>query len=136
MNSGPRFHAASRLATRIGKTLALSVAVAAFGFANPANAQPADAANDAKSTIVCEAESFTPSGSDGWRRGTFGENYYAATFANAFISRKAFLGAPEQCEETVATYDATITQPGNYLVLARYEAAYRFETQFRIVNSS
>ncbi|MCA9225591.1 MAG: hypothetical protein KDA47_08260, partial [Planctomycetales bacterium] len=133
MNSGPRFHAASRLATRIGKTLALSVVVAAFGFANPANAQPADAANDAKSTIVCEAESFTPSGSDGWRRGTFGENYYAATFANAFISRKAFLGAPEQCEETVATYDATITQPGNYLVLARYEAAYRFETQFRIV---
>ncbi len=87
--------------------------------------------------FYCEAEEFQvvqPKKTDqpGWKAQPWGDNYYAATFANCFLSRKAFLGAPEQCDTTVASTTAVITQPGNYLVLARYEACYRFETQFTI----
>lgn len=82
--------------------------------------------------IVCEGEEFQPAGEGGWKAGNFGENYYAATFANAFLSRKAFLGAPEQCEDSSATIQVEIPEAGRYLALVRYEAAYRFETQFRV----
>ncbi len=85
---------------------------------------------------VCEAEEFQiPAADDasaGWQAKDFGENYYAATFANCFLSRKAFLGAPEQCEDRAATIQVDIAQAGRYLVLVRYEAVYRFETQFRV----
>lgn len=86
---------------------------------------------------VCEAEEFqsattTAADQAGWQAKRFGENYYAATFANSFLSRQAFLGAPEQCEETVASLNVDIKDAGRYLVLVRYEAAYRFETQFRV----
>ena len=89
-------------------------------------------------TIFCEAEEFQPVGkaadteSSGWQARPWGENYYAATFANTFLSRKAFLGAPEDCDDTVATINVDVKEAGRYLVLARYEAAYRFETQFRL----
>jgi hypothetical protein len=85
--------------------------------------------------IVLEGEEFQPQGAaPGWKAGNFGENYYAATFANAFLSRRAFISAPEQTEtEVVATLDAQIPAAGTYLALVRYEAAYRFETQFRVV---
>ena len=66
------------------------------------------------------------------RARAWGRNYYASTFANTFLSRKAFLSAPEQCEDTVATIDVNIKEAGKYLVLVRYEACYRFETQFRV----
>lgn len=83
-------------------------------------------------TIFCEAEEFrveTP----GWQAGGWGENYYAATFANTFLSRKAFLGAPAVTEkETAAAINVDIKDAGRYLVLVRYEAAYRFETQFKV----
>ena len=81
--------------------------------------------------IVCEAEEFAVSG-PGWEAKRFGENYYAATFANSFLSRKAFLSAPEQCDETLATIQVQIPAAGRYLALIRYEAAYRFETQFKL----
>jgi len=86
---------------------------------------------------ICEAEEFQVSASRsetdaGWKARPFGENYYAATFANSFLSRQAFLGAPEQCDKTVAEIDVRISEAGRYLVLVRYEAAYRFETQFRV----
>ena len=82
-------------------------------------------------TILCEAEEFrveTP----GWQAREWGTNYYAATFANTFLSRKAYLGAPEQCERTIASIEAQVPRAGRYLALVRYEAAYRFETQFRL----
>lgn len=82
--------------------------------------------------LVCEGEEFQVR-SPGWQARPFGENYYAATFANAFLSRKAFLGAPEQCERSEATMQVNVPAAGRYLVLVRYEAAYRFETQFRVV---
>ena len=82
-------------------------------------------------TIVCEAEEFAVE-KPGWQAKPWGENYYAATFANTFLSRKAFLGAAENGDETVAAIAIEVKEPGKYLVLVRYEAAYRFETQFRV----
>jgi hypothetical protein len=55
-----------------------------------------------------------------------------AAFANAFLSRKAFLGAPAEGEQGTAKIEVRVTEPGRYLALVRYEAAYRFETQFRV----
>ncbi len=80
-------------------------------------------------TIFCEAEEFKVE-KGLWQAKNWGENYFSATLANTFLSRKAFLGAPEQCEESIASVNVRITQPGRYLVLVRYEAPYRFETQF------
>lgn len=82
-------------------------------------------------TIFCEAEEFRVE-KGRWQAKNWGENYFAATFANTFLSRKAFLQAPEQCEESTASIYIRVDDPGDYLVLARYEAPYRFETQFRI----
>ncbi len=81
--------------------------------------------------IVCEAEEFQVA-SPGWQAQPWGENYYAATFANSFLSRKAFLGAPDQCERSEASIRIRVPAAGRYLALVRYEAAYRFETQFRL----
>lgn len=84
--------------------------------------------------LVAEAEEFavTP-GSAGWQARNWGTNYYAATFANSFLSRKAYLGAPEQCDSSEATLTVTVPTAGKYLALVRYEACYRFETQFEVV---
>lgn len=84
-----------------------------------------------KTTILAEAEEFQGGGS-GWKAQPWGANYYAATLANAFLSRKAFLGAPEQCQRSMASLEVEVPAPGKYLALVRYEAAYRFETQFRL----
>src|ERR1043166_4024185 len=84
-------------------------------------------------TILAEAEEFQlVSANDGWRAKPFGTNYYAATFANSFLSRKAYLGAPEQCAHNVAEITVNVPKAGKYLALVRYEACYRFETQFRL----
>ena len=81
-----------------------------------------------------EAEEFKPSSTDetGWRAKNWGDNYYAASFANCFLSRQAFLGAPAQADEASASMAVTITENGKHHVLVRYEAAYRFSTEFRI----
>lgn len=94
-----------------------------------ATGQPVTPAPDG--TIFCEAEEFRIEKS-GWQSLPWGANYYAATFANTFLSRKAFLGAPAECEEAVATITIDVKEAGKYLVLVRYEAAYRFETQFKV----
>lgn len=85
-------------------------------------------------TLFCEAEEFKVEkpAQGGWQARPWGENYYAATFANCFLSRKAFLGAPEDCDDTVASITVDVPTPGKYLVLVRYEATYRFETQFKV----
>jgi len=108
-----------------------------------ARGEPVQPAPDG--TYFCEAEEFqvkpgpvAPGNAgalgapQGWQARPWGENYYAATFAITFLSRKAFLGAPEQCDDTVATMNVDIKQAGKYLVLVRYEACYRFETQFTV----
>lgn len=120
--------------------LGLLFAVAARGDVQPMDAaalaqqfraenQPVEPLADG--TIVCEAEEFRV-GDSAWRAMNWGTNYYAATFANTFLSRKAYLSAPPECEPSDATRHIRVGQPGRYLVLARYEAAFRFETQFRV----
>ncbi len=135
-----RLHRAAGLLVATWVSLAVSArsaevdtptAAQAFGRARNAVKQQPDG------LYICEAEEFqvapqTPSSAAGWQAKPYGENYYAATFANSFLSRQAFLGAPAQCEKTVATRRVKIEQAGEYLVLVRYEAAYRFETQFRV----
>src|SRR4051812_35948168 len=86
-------------------------------------------------TVVAEAEEFATTGAaDGWKALPWGANYYAATFANTFLSRKAFLGAPEQIlgGESAASITVNIPKAGRYLALVRYEAAPRFETRFTL----
>src|SRR5436190_12647800 len=85
-------------------------------------------------TLIAEAEEFRPARPDktGWLARPFGTNYFAATFANCFLSRQAYLGAPEQCDESVASIDVDVPEAGKYLALVRYESCYRFETQFRL----
>src|SRR5437588_4423056 len=101
--------------------------------------QPVKAQADG--TIIAEAEEFqvagvTANSKPGWKARGWGENYYVASFANAFLSRQAFLGAPEQVNEpaggATATIDVQVAKAGRYLALVRYEAAYRFETQFTL----
>src|SRR5687768_7037649 len=81
--------------------------------------------------LVVEAESFHPADA-GWSAQPWGTNYYAATLANTFLSRKAYLGAPEQCDPTHATLTINIPKPGKYLALVRYEAVHKHQTQFRL----
>ena len=82
-------------------------------------------------TLIIEAEEFAPA-NKAWQRQKWGENYYCATFGNTFLSRKAFLGAPEQSDVGTATHTVNIPEDGRYLALVRYEAAYRFETRFQL----
>ncbi|MBI3410160.1 MAG: beta-galactosidase trimerization domain-containing protein [Planctomycetes bacterium] len=85
------------------------------------------------SVLVAEAEEFQVQ-QPGWKALPFGTNYYAATFANSFLSRRGYLGALEQVEKPVsASLEVQVPKAGKYLALVRYEAAYRFETQFRLV---
>src|SRR6187200_1645019 len=88
------------------------------------------------STIVAEAEEFAiepgAKSDGGWQRKAWGENYYCATFGNTFLSRKAFLGAPEQSSGSTATMTVKIPNADRYLALVRYEAAPRFQTQFHL----
>src|SRR5262245_51910554 len=85
--------------------------------------QPVAPIND--TTIIAEAEEFQVVGKGGWQPKTWGENYFAATLANTFLSRKAFLGAPEQCEPSTATIEVEVPKAGTYLALIRYEAVHR-----------
>ena len=55
--------------------------------------------------LVCEAEEFNSADGD-WQPRPWGTNYYAATFANTFLSRKGYLSAPPQCESAAATIEA------------------------------
>lgn len=89
-------------------------------------------AAESDTTVICEAEEFQIK-SPGWLAKPFGTNYYAATFANCFLSRKGYLGAPEQGDASEATITAQVPKAGKFLALIRYEACYRFQTQFRLV---
>lgn len=91
---------------------------------------PTDAG--ASGQIICEGEAFAVT-SSAWRAIAWGENYYAAPYSNTFLSGDAALSALADCDDTEANAVIKVPAAGRYLVLARYEAAYRFETQFRIL---
>lgn len=85
---------------------------------------------DDRSILVEGEELHVDSGA--WTARPYGTNYYASTFANCFLSRKGYLGAPEQSEPSTASIDVAIPKAGRYLALVRYETAYRFHSQFRV----
>lgn len=115
-------------------TLFRSLLIAAVASAISMRAHAAEPMSD--SPIVAEAEEFSIKPGDkaegGWKRESWGENYYCATFGNTFLSRKAFLGAPEQSSGSSAVMTVKIPKAGRYLALARYEAVPRFQTQFHV----
>lgn len=64
------------------------------------------------------------------------DNYFAATLADTFLSRRAYLRAPANAStESVATASMFVAKTDNYHVLLRYEAVYRFETPFKVTVS-
>jgi len=79
--------------------------------------------------VFAEAEEFEVTAGD-WKAADWGTNYYAASFANSFLSRQRYLGGPEQGAESVAVKEVEIPQDGVYYACVRYEAAYNFETRF------
>jgi len=81
--------------------------------------------------VFQEAEEFQPAAGD-WQAADWGTNYYCATFADTFLSRQRYLGAPEQGAESEASATVEIPAAGRYMVLARYEACYGFNTCFAI----
>ena len=95
-------------------------------------AQPVRAQTDGNYLIEAEEFAVKSGGAGGWRTMNWGENYYASSLANTFLSRKACLGAPEQCARSEATIEVEVATAGRFLALVRYEAAYRFETRFRV----
>jgi hypothetical protein len=101
---------------------------------------PADASTVAKYfeqyITVVEAENMTaPGGGGGWeaREWAHSPNYFAASLADTFLSRRAYLHAPANSTgHDVASASMKIGRTDNYHVLLRYEALYRFETPFRV----
>ena len=86
---------------------------------------------------VIEAENFSVSGS-AWepRAWAHSPGYFASNSANDFISRRAYLHADAHAANgTTATATVRIAQDGDYTVMVRYEALYRFETPFLVTVS-
>eukprot|EP01045_Picozoa_sp_COSAG04_P040729 COSAG04_NODE_12035_length_674_cov_1.446957_1_plen_200_part_01 len=85
--------------------------------------------------IAMEAENFTVAPKSSWVAGDWGHapTRYAATIANTFMSRRSCLHAPANVsDESSATMAFSVQKAGSYSVLLRYEAAYLFETPFRV----
>ena len=117
--------------------------VAAAGGPLAASAQDSEVA-DASQVVpyfsqhitFLEAENMTTGAGD-WepRQWAHGGNYFASTVNNVFMSRRMYLHAPANATVdggTVARGNITIADSGEYMVMARYEALYRFETGFNI----
>src|SRR5437588_12739132 len=88
------------------------------------SAGPAPVAHE----LLLEAEEFQVTKGP-WRPIGWGENYYAATLANTFISRKRLLSAPEQCDAAEAVRAAHIPAAGRYRVWTRYECPSNFAVE-------
>ncbi len=70
--------------------------------------------------LLLEAEEFQVVKGP-WKVIGLGENYYAATLSNVFISRQKLLSAPEQCDAAEAVRTTNIPADGKYRVWTRYE---------------
>jgi hypothetical protein len=110
----------------LSRVIGLSVLAAgcclAFTTAEPA--PPAAPVHD----LLLEAEEFEVVKGP-WKVIGLGENYYAATLSNTFISRQKLLSAPEECNEAVATRTANIPADGKFRVWTRYECPSRFAVE-------
>ncbi len=109
---------------------------ASFEASGRSDAGPPPVRPLSSNTVVVEAEEMRVRVAEGDRPGfrarPFGTNYYAATLADSFLSRKAYLGAPEQCAPSSASIEVSVPSTGRYLALVRYEATPRFATEFRL----
>ena len=94
-------------------------------------------------THFLEAENFTLGAQSCWSPQPWADNYYACTFldgGSAFLSRKAFLGAPAVLPagagRCVASATATVGTAGLFAPLVRFEPLCRepacFETPFEL----
>jgi hypothetical protein len=87
--------------------------------------------------IIVEAENFSfneGGAATGWQVTAWGQDhYYGATFSNTFASRKALIHALPSAKDVATSPPVTIPTAGVWYVCVRYEAAYRFETQFTVV---
>lgn len=67
------------------------------------------------------------------RQWASGGNYFASTVNNVFMSRRMFLHADANSTYVTAARAAvTVGDDGEYMVMVRYEALYRFETGFLV----
>ncbi len=80
--------------------------------------------------LVIEAEEFL-SADHTWQPREYGTNYYVSTFANTFLSRWAYLHAAAGHTGS-AERKIRVKRPGQFLLLVRYEAVYRFHTPFEV----
>lgn len=87
-------------------------------------------ASAAPQRILLEAEDFDAAGA--WRVRSWRDGYFCATFANDFLSRQAFLGAPEQCPLSVAGKDFVVPATGRYALFVRYACPYQHHVQFTV----
>jgi hypothetical protein len=90
--------------------------------------------------LIVEAENFTVDGDgheaeDSWspQEWAHDPNLFASDVSNVFMNRRAYLHA-DAIAPVGATATATVTVPagGNYTLMARYEAGYRFSSPFNI----
>jgi hypothetical protein len=81
--------------------------------------------------VVSEAENFTAS-KGGWSPMMWGDNYYSAGFSNTFASRKAMLHASANASGSAVSPAMHVPTAGTWYLCVRYEAAYRFQTQFTV----
>ena len=81
-------------------------------------------------TVVSSPGQAAPFNVTGWGR----DHYYGATFENTFAHSKALLHSTNQ---SVGKAHGSIAIPksATYYVAVRYEAAYRFETEFTLTIS-
>lgn len=96
--------------------------------------------NPREMLVFLEAENFTVPEGSRWepREWAKSPNYFASTVANVFHSRRAHLHHPALADAggadrgTTAAAAFVVPAAGEYSVLIRYEAPYRFEIPFEV----
>ena len=90
--------------------------------------------------IVMECENFTVSSGFEPRPWLHSANRFAASVADTYLSRRAYLHAPANATsvDAVATMDFEIKggEAGIYEALLRYESAFKFETPVHLTISA
>ena len=82
--------------------------------------------------VECENMTITPADGSGFNVTTWGRShYYGATFSNTFVSRKALLHSRAD-SIGAASSAATIPLAGIWYVAVRYEAPFRFASEFTL----
>ena len=122
----------------------LSVLTLATSGTAGANAAPAPAQTIAycpepscSKYLIVEAENFTVVGDSqsGWSPHAWAHdpNLFASDVSNVFMNRRAYLHAGSIAPVGgKATAAVTVPADGNYTLLARYEAGYRFSSPFNV----